>query len=87
MTPLEQIQEKIITLGTMLEQELPGFPTSLRDIHKQLKADEEIVTLLSEEEIEVIVSGLSKQTKVHITESATKAVRGKSLKSITLADL
>jgi len=87
MTPLEQIQEKIATLGDMLEQQLPGFPTALRDIHKQLKADEEIVTLLSEEEIAIIVSGLSKQTKVHITEAATKAVRGKALKNITLADL
>jgi hypothetical protein len=87
MTPLEQIQEKILKLGDMLEQQLPGFPLILRDIHKQLKTDEEIVTLLSEAEIGVIVSGLSAQTKVHITETATKSVRTKAIKNITLADL
>lgn len=87
MTPLEQIQEKIITLGNMLEEDNPGFPTWLRDIHKQLKADEEIVTLLSEEEINTVVSGLSKQVKVVITESAVKAAKGKSIKSMTVDDL
>ena len=87
MTPLEQIQEKIITLGDMLKQQLPAFPTVLRDIHSHLKKDEEIVTLLSEEEIAIIVSGLSRQTKVTITTAAKKAASNKTLKNVTLADL
>lgn len=87
MTPIEQIQENILNLQGMLEQQLPEFPVLLRDIHRQLKKDESLVTLLSEDEIASIVSGLSKQTSIVITTAATKKAKGKSIKSMTLADL
>ncbi len=87
MTPIEQIQENILKLESMLQAQLPEFPKLLRDIHCQLKKDDALVTLLSEEEIAIIVSGLSKQTSVVITTAAAKKAKGKSVKSMTVDDL
>ena len=87
---LYEIKEKIASLEEALISEHPQIPTILRDIHKKLKADEECVTLLSEEECGTIVRGLKKQTS---TEIATKAVKKaktktkKALSKITLDDL
>ena len=84
MTPAEQLQENILALQSKLLAVAPDMPVLLRSIHNQIKADPELVTLLSEEEIGIIVTGLKKQTA---TEIATTAAKKKSAKSITLTDL
>ena len=80
------LQQKLLELDQALEQVLPTMKTVLRDIHTNLKQDPEQVTLLSEEQVCLIVSGLKRQTA---TEIAVKAVKKKpvSLKNITLGDL
>lgn len=87
MTPIEQIQENIIRLESMLLLQLPDYPTLLRDIHRQLKKDESLVTLLKEEEIAILVNGMSLQTGVIFKETAAKQAKGKSIKSMTTSDL
>lgn len=87
MNLADQVKEKIAHLEELLTSQIPSYPTALRDIHALLKKDEEIVTLLTEEEIAVIVTGLKKQTNTVINTAAKKAAAGKSLKSMTLADL
>lgn len=88
MTPIEQLKERVLTLQDALLKAHPSMPVLLRDIHNNLKQDEEIVTLLSEEEIGIIVNGLMKQTQTVILAEATKkASGGKSLKKVTVADL
>jgi hypothetical protein len=86
LAPLD-MQQKLASLDAALEAKLPGIATVLRDIHQQLKADSDIVTVLSEEECSIIVRGLKKQTATEITTTALKKKPSKSLKSMSVADL
>jgi hypothetical protein len=87
MTPIEQLKEKVGSLQEALLASNPAMPVLLREIHQHLKQDEEVVTLLTEEEIGIIVSGLKKQTQTAILTVTAKKGTGKSLKKTTLADL
>ena len=80
------VKEAIADLETKLLSQHPEMPILLRKIHQQLKADPEVVTLLTEDEIGVIVNGLSKQTNTVIATSIAKG-KSKSIKSIGLSDL
>lgn len=86
MTPQEQLKEQIYTLQSKLLESSPDMPVLLRTIHTQLRADAELVTTLSEEEIGILVTGLKKQTATEISTTALK-VKGKSLKQMSLYDL
>lgn len=81
-----EVKEAIASLQNSLLSQHPEMPILLRKIHQQLKADPDIVTLLTEEEIGVIVNGLSKQTNTVIATSISKS-KTKSIKSIGLSDL
>jgi len=89
MTPYEQIKAEIISLESALLSAHPQMPQLLQKIHRQLKNDPEIVTLLEESEIAIIVSGLQKQTQTSLVASLTKASASKkaSLKKVTEDDL
>lgn len=78
---------KVAELQSALTQAHPLIPSLLQTIHRQLKADPDNVTLLNEDDIATIVRGLQHQTKVTLTESATKSAAKRSLKSITVDDL
>lgn len=82
-----EVQEKVEQLKNSLLSAHPQMPILLRTIHTQLKKDPEIVTLLSEEEIGIILSGLKKQTQTEISVTISKAGKGKSLKSTSVDDL
>jgi predicted MarR family transcription regulator len=86
MTPNEQISSHILELQTAIEASLPKYALMLRDIHKALQANPDVVTLLKEEEIAIIVSGLEKHTKTELI-TATKNTAKKAIKSLTLQDL
>lgn len=79
MTPLEQLSEKVSALSEAILGRHPTMPTLLREIHTTLRSYPEQVTLLSESEIQVIVSGLSAQTNVAFAASASKPAAAKSL--------
>jgi hypothetical protein len=84
LTP-EAIKMKIAELQECILKAHPKMPMLLREIHGVLKSDPDNVTLLSEEDIGVIVSGLKLQTK---TEIVAKTLSKKSvLKNTQLADL
>jgi hypothetical protein len=87
MTPHEIISIKIQELYDAVQSTLPNMPTLLREIHSNLKQDPEIVTLLTPEQISIIVSGLSKQTQTTITTSILTGSKGKSLKKISVDDI
>ena len=84
--PLD-LQQKLASLESALDSQLPGIASILKDIHQQLKADSAVVTVLSEEECATIVRGLKKQTATEITTTALKKKPTKSLKSMSVADL
>ena len=82
----EQISEKILSLNNALESKHPSMPSLLQEIWKNLKANPDCVTLLTEEEIGVIVNGLKRQTATEIATVALKS-KTKSLKSLSVSDL
>lgn len=81
------VKEKLAMLEEALNQNLPGISTALRDIHTVLKKDPDVVTILTEEEVSVLVRGLKKQTNTEIAVSAIKTGTKKSLKKLTVNDL
>lgn len=86
-TQHEAISIKIAELYNSVQSSLPNMPTLLRDIHSNLKQDPELVTLLTPEQVSIIVSGLSKQTQTTITTSILSGSKGKSLKKISVDDI
>lgn len=84
LTP-EAIKMKIAELQESILQAHPRMPMLLRDIHSVLKSDPDNVTLLSEEDIGIIVSVLKLQTKTEIT--AKTLAKKTTLKNTQLADL
>ena len=70
-----ELKEKLAALQSALLSQHPTMPTLLREIHMALKKQPENVTLLSEEEVHVIVQGLEKQTGVFLAESVGKTAK------------
>ena len=87
MADLSQIQMQIAELEQAILSAHPTLPTLLQQIHRSIKADPEQVTLLTEEQIGVIVNGLSKQTQTQIATSISSGKKGKTIKSIGISDL
>lgn len=82
-----EVQEKLAKLEQALLEGTPNMPTLLRDIHRTLKADPDVVTILTEEECAIIVRGLKKQTSTEIATKAVKKAPRKSLSKMSLDDL
>lgn len=89
MTPHEQVRANIISLQSALLSAHPTMPGLLQQIHRQLKQDPEVVTLLSEEEINIVIEGLKKQTNVVLVADMMKprAAKKESLKNVKTEDL
>ena len=68
LTQHEIITSKIAELQTSILTAHPQMPLLLREIHKQLKEDPTIVTLLKEEQIKVVINGLEKQTQTYLSQ-------------------
>jgi len=64
---------KVAELKQHLLDRHPRMPQLLQEIHKTLAAQPDNVTLLSEQEIGVIVEGLKVQTGVEFAAAATKS--------------
>lgn len=73
------IKEKLAELDTALNERLPGITTILRTIHSTLKKDPDLVTVLSEEECNILVRGLKKQTATEIATTALSKKSGKAM--------
>lgn len=81
-----ELQMKIASLQEAIHAAHPTMPILLKEIHTILKNDPSNVTLLSEEDISIIVNGLKIQTKTEIT-AATLKKKPAALKNVSLADL
>lgn len=78
---------KIAELHQSILDVHPSMPTLLRDIHQNLKLDPANVTLLSPEEVAIIVKGLSIQTSTTITTSILSKSKGKAASKISVDDI
>lgn len=81
-----EIKEKVLALQEAMLSAHPQMPGLLRQIHTQLRADPAIETLLSEDEIGIIISGLMIQTQTELICASVKS-KTKSLKSMGTGDL
>ena len=70
-----ELKEKVAALQACILDQHPKIPTLLREIWTTLKQYPENVTLATEEELEIIVSGLEFQTKTFLAESTIKSAK------------
>jgi hypothetical protein len=82
-----EVKEKLAALEAALLSDTPAMPTLLRDIHRKLKSDPDVVTILTEEECAILVRGLKKQTSTNIATKAIKKGATKSLSKLSVDDL
>jgi len=82
-----EVQEKLASLEAALLANTPDMPVLLRDIHRSLKQDPDVVTLLSEEECSILVRGLKKQTATEIATKKIKTGPKKAMSKMTVSDL
>ena len=80
MLKLDELHEAILASH-------PSMPTLLQQIHRNLQLDPEQITLLSQEQVAVIVKGLSKQTQTEIVTSIISGGKGKALRNISIDDI
>jgi hypothetical protein len=83
---LDLVRNKILNLQAALLEKHPRMPSLLEEIHKTLKAQPENVTLLPEEDIQILVSGLQQHTNTFLAESITKS-KGKAGTTARLKNL
>lgn len=72
------LKEKVAALQASILAKHPSLPTLLSEIHKNIKANPEQITLLSEEDIGIIVNGLEIQTKTFLMSTVSKPAAAKS---------
>lgn len=78
---------KVQDLEQAIVDKHPKMPVLLALIHKQIAADPELVTTLSEEEIGVIVNGLKQQTKTELVGTILKQPKAREKKTVLSADM
>jgi len=66
------LENKILQLQEAVQNRLPGMSGMLQEIWNALKKQPENVTLLSEDNIQIIVSGLEVQTNNKLVEVLSK---------------
>ena len=84
LSNVDQLRDKILSLRERLTTASPGWESHLHSIHKQLAEDESLSHMLTDEEVGIIVAGLSKRKGVVIAEQTKRST---SKKKISLEDL
>jgi len=79
------IKTKLAELEQAMLTKHPSMPVLLRTIHQQLRKDPELVTIISEEEIGLIVNGLKIQTNTEIVMASDKPAAKKAAKKAAAA--
>lgn len=87
MTPQEQITDQINNLQTALLEQHPQMPQILRSVLLKLKADPEVVTLLTEEQIGTVVKSAIRHSGAVIMATASKSATKKSLSKTSVDDI
>lgn len=77
-----EVKNKILEMNTALLTANPMMAVLLRQIHQQIRKDPELITIISEEEIGMIVNGLKAQTNTVIATTAVKTSKSASTKKL-----
>ena len=73
------LKEKVAELSEVLLSRHPRMPMLLKEIYVALHKQPENVTLMTPEEVQIVVNGLKVQTQTEFAASATKPSATKSL--------
>lgn len=90
---LGQISQKLADLQQQLQTQAPGYEGLLQRIHTDLIKDPDLAHLLTDEQVGVLVAGLSKKKNIVLVELSspkkrtTTADGKKSLKDVGIDDL
>lgn len=68
-----KVYEDLCILEQQLNENIPGFATALRDIHRAMVQDVNIVTVMTNEEIGVVLAGLRRHMAVEVVAPKAKA--------------
>lgn len=82
-----RIQEKLIELQNHFDDNHPEMRTALKAIHVIINKDPEQATLLTDEELSVIVRAQASISKTEISTKQLKKAPKKALKNTTIDDL
>lgn len=82
-----ELQDKILKLEEAVKARLPEMPTMLAQIWAALKQQPENVTLLEENQIAIIVSGLEVQTQTTLIQTLSKSGSKAKLKNLSPDDI
>lgn len=86
----EQIFQRISDLKISMQAKSPGYEALLQVIHRNLVDDNDVVTLLSPEQMGTIFAALSMKKSVIIAKAASsksKTSSGKKLTEISIDEL
>lgn len=88
----ESFLQKLGELEEKIRARAPGYESLLYSIHKQLSADEQLVHMLSDEQIGIVVAALTRRKNIVLADVGKKVTKntvigGKKLKDFTLEDL
>jgi hypothetical protein len=73
MDTIEQVRMKCAELEQALQTEDPRFKVVLKDLHEGIRKTPELLYALGDDQIALVVAGLSKFTGVEITTAKTSA--------------
>lgn len=82
-----EVREKLAMLEKELVKATPNIKGLLREIHRELKTDPELVTILTDEQCRTLIRGLKKQTAVEISTKVLSKTPKKAMNKMTVADL
>lgn len=77
-----EFQEKLASLQQAILSRHPTMPTLLQEIHRTLKQYPENVTLMNEDEIAIVVSGLMQQTQTILVKETVSSARKASTTAV-----
>jgi hypothetical protein len=84
------LREKVDALAAAILSRHPTMPSLLQQIHSTLSKYPEQVTLLSEDDIKIVVNGLEMQTQTHlasqVSSGSSKSAKGIASKLTKLGD-
>lgn len=83
----ERIKAQIVQLQEQLATRAPGYESLLHTIHRNLAEDPDIAHLLSDDEIGVIVAGLTKKAGVVLAEKELKKMKAGKGGKVDMSDL
>lgn len=83
--PYYGFRKELAEIEMRLNDESPNFGTILRDLHRSMAEDPNVVTVLSPEEIGIITKGLA--TTANVTISVTKKTSTRRTQQITVDDI